>query len=44
MFERLLERISLSKYNKNFILKGGLLIASITGLDIRSAMDIGYYH
>ena len=40
MMERLLERISLSKYNRNFILKGGFLIASIVGLDTRSTMDL----
>lgn len=28
MLERLLERISKSRYQKHFILKGGLLIAS----------------
>ena len=40
MLERLLERISLSKYNRNFILKGGLLIASMLGLDARATMDM----
>jgi hypothetical protein len=40
MMERLLERISLSKYNRNFILKGGFLIASIVGLDTRATMDM----
>ena len=40
MMERLLERISLSKYNKNFILKGGFLIAAIVGLDSRATMDL----
>jgi hypothetical protein len=33
MMERLLERISLSRYKENFILKGGFLIAAIVGLD-----------
>ena len=33
MLERLLERISVSKYQKNFILKGGFLIAAMVGLD-----------
>lgn len=33
MLERLLERISISKYKYNFILKGGMLIASIVGMD-----------
>ncbi len=40
MMERLLERISLSKYRRNFILKGGFLIAAIVGLDTRATMDL----
>lgn len=40
MMERLLERISLSKYRDNFILKGGFLIASLVGLDTRATMDM----
>lgn len=40
MMERLLERISLSKYKNNLILKGGFLIAAIVGLDIRATMDL----
>ena len=40
MMERLLERISLSKYQQNFILKGGFLIAAIVGLDTRATMDL----
>ena len=40
MLERLLERISLSKYRNQFILKGGFLIASIVGLDTRATMDM----
>ncbi len=39
MMERLLERISISEYKKNFILKGGVLITSLVGLDFRSTMD-----
>ena len=35
MLERLLERISLSPYQSNFILKGGFLIAAMVGLDTR---------
>ena len=38
--ERFLERISLSKYGSNFVLKGGFLISSIVGIDTRSTMDI----
>lgn len=40
MMERLLERVSLSKYKENFILKGGFLIAAIVGLDTRTTMDL----
>ena len=40
MLERLLERISLSEYRNNFILKGGFLIAAIVGLDSRATMDL----
>lgn len=40
MLERLLERISISKYKDNFILKGGMLISSIIGIDSRSTMDM----
>lgn len=40
MLERLLERIALSKYNHNFILKGGMLIASMIGVDQRSTVDL----
>ncbi len=40
MLERLLERISLSKYKDQFILKGGMLIAAIVGIDARATMDM----
>ncbi len=40
MLERLLERISISKYKNNFILKGGFLISAIVGLDTRATMDL----
>ena len=39
MLERLLERISISKYHHNFVLKGGFLIAAMVGLDTRATMD-----
>lgn len=38
--ERLLERISVSKYKDNLILKGGFLIAAIIGINMRSTMDM----
>lgn len=40
MFERILERLSISNYKNNFILKGGLLLSSIMGIDIRTTMDM----
>lgn len=40
MFERFLERLSKSNYKSNFILKGGMLIAAIVGIDNRSTMDM----
>lgn len=40
MMERLLERISKSEYKNNFILKGGMLISSMIGIDSRSTMDM----
>ena len=40
ILERFLERIALSAYRNNFILKGGMLVASVVGLDTRSTMDI----
>lgn len=40
MLERLLERISVSKYKDIFILKGGMLIASMIGIGSRTTMDM----
>jgi len=40
MIERLLERISVSKYKDRFILKGGMLISSLIGYELRSTMDV----
>jgi predicted nucleotidyltransferase component of viral defense system len=40
MMERLLERVSLSEYRDNLILKGGFLISAMIGIDLRSTMDI----
>ena len=36
MMERFLERVTLSKYRNNFILKGGMLVASMVGVDMRA--------
>ena len=40
LFEGILEKFSKSKYSENFILKGGLLISSLIGVDMRSTMDM----
>ena len=40
MFERILERLSLSSYKKNFVLKGCLLISSMIGISERTTMDM----
>jgi predicted nucleotidyltransferase component of viral defense system len=40
MFESFLDRLSRSEYKDKFILKGGVLIAAIVGLDNRSTMDL----
>ena len=38
MFERFLERLSLSDYKDKFVLKGGMLVAAIVGMDVRSTI------
>lgn len=38
--ERFVERVSLSKYRDNFIVKGGMLVSSLLGVNVRSTMDI----
>lgn len=40
MMERILERIAVSKYRDMFILKGGMLIASMIGIGSRTTMDM----
>jgi predicted nucleotidyltransferase component of viral defense system len=40
MLERLLERISLSEFKDKFILKGGMLVAALVGVDMRSTLDM----
>jgi len=39
-FERFLERLSKSKYRANFVIKGGLLISSLIGVENRTTMDV----
>ena len=38
--ERFLERVSISAYKNQFVLKGGMLVASLIGLNSRATMDI----
>lgn len=40
MLERLLERISISEFKDKFILKGGMLVAALVGVDMRSTIDM----
>lgn len=40
MMERFLERVSVSEYKGSFILKGGMLVAAMVGLEARSTMDM----
>ena len=40
MFERLLVRLSVSTFKDKFVIKGGMLVASIVGLDNRATMDM----
>ncbi len=38
--ERFLERVSLSKYKDQFVLKGGMLVSSLLRINVRATMDI----
>jgi Domain of unknown function (DUF1814). len=40
MLERLLERVSISEYKYSFILKGGMLIIAMVGIDTRTTIDL----
>lgn len=40
MFERFLNRLSVSEYKEKFVLKGGMLVAALVGLDNRATMDL----
>ena len=40
MFERLLVRLSVSEHKEKLVLKGGMLVAAIVGLDNRATMDM----
>lgn len=40
LFERIIERLAVSSFRNNFILKGGLLISSMIGIGERTTMDM----
>ena len=40
MLERLLERISLSRWRGSVVIKGGMLISSLIGVENRSTKDL----
>ena len=40
MLERFLERLAISKYRDNFIIKGGMLVTAMVGVAHRSTMDM----
>lgn len=40
MFERFLERLSRSEYQQKFVIKGGILVTAIVGIDTRATMDL----
>jgi len=40
IMERFLERLSLSRFREHLILKGGMLISSMVGLESRSTLDV----
>ena len=40
MYDRFIERLSVSKYKDNFILKGGFYLSTLFGIENRTTMDI----
>lgn len=40
MYDRFIERLSISKYRDNFILKGGFYLSTLFGIENRTTMDI----
>ena len=44
MMERFLERIAVSEYRDNFIIKGGILVTSLIGVALRSTILTGNDH
>ena len=39
MMERFLERVSVSRYKDDFVIKGGMLVTAMVGVALRSTMD-----
>jgi len=44
VMERFLERVALSPYRNNFILKGGMLVAAVVGLETRATINLYLQH
>lgn len=42
-FDAFLARLSISPYKDKFVLKGGLYLSSVLGIDTRSTMDMDFY-
>ena len=40
MYEKFLERLSISKYKDNFVIKGGFYLSTLFGIENRTTMDI----
>lgn len=40
MYDRFIERLAISEYRDNFILKGGFYLSTLFGLENRSTKDI----
>lgn len=40
MFEKFLDRLSKSEYRDKFVIKGGILVSALVGLDTRATMDL----
>ena len=40
MYDRFIERLSVSKYKNNFVLKGGFYLSILLGVEQRTTMDI----
>ena len=41
-FDEFLKRLSISKYSENFVFKGGFLLSTSLGINLRSTMDVDF--